>query len=564
MFIKELKIDSVEGNIRTIEFHMGLNLIVDKTSNLKQDTGNNVGKTTVLKLIDYCLGSTGDNIFPSNDGEENDRSKLETIIQNSQVVITLVLVDNLSNPSNTIELKRNFLKGEGQLFLLNNNQFPNIDKFKDALKKELLPDLTGSTNSFRELISHNIRYDDYRLKSTLRTLKSAPNDKLNELYMSLFGCDSVVAKEKQILRNRLKTEKALAKRLSEDVIKENVRQLLEDTQKRINSLELERQKIAASTDFNLIKSQKQKISESARILLSKINEVSMKIKFINDSFAEISDKKFDCDFQLIQSLYKQVKAYMPKIHKSFEELTAFHNSMIEQRRRFVADELGVYEKMRAEYKAHLDELTRKSRDLEASQNLQVMQNKISILTTEISELYRRRGTLEAKISESKKFDESAASLRNQLKNYATLQSMTNAVDKLKSEIQQFNKYFINLSREVYNELNELIIDDDKSFYLGFKTTSESAGKLQGEMFCFDLAYIMYADSKNMQCLHFLLNDKKELMHGNQLTAMSQIMDNANAQLIISILSDKLPEEVRNELPRYEVLSLSLHDKLFKV
>ena len=52
MFIKSLKIFCGNGSIiRDIEFHMGLNLIVDETPTITgKETGNNVGKTTVLKL----------------------------------------------------------------------------------------------------------------------------------------------------------------------------------------------------------------------------------------------------------------------------------------------------------------------------------------------------------------------------------------------------------------------------------------------------------------------------------------------------------------------------------
>ena len=59
MFLKSLAITSGDGKvIRDIKFHNGLNLIVDETPVVSgKETGNNVGKTTVLKLIDFCFGS---------------------------------------------------------------------------------------------------------------------------------------------------------------------------------------------------------------------------------------------------------------------------------------------------------------------------------------------------------------------------------------------------------------------------------------------------------------------------------------------------------------------------
>ena len=61
MFIKSLTITSGPKVIREIEFHKGLNLIIDESEN--QITGNSVGKTTVLKLIDFCLGADKKNIY---------------------------------------------------------------------------------------------------------------------------------------------------------------------------------------------------------------------------------------------------------------------------------------------------------------------------------------------------------------------------------------------------------------------------------------------------------------------------------------------------------------------
>ena len=54
MYIKRLKITNNDGLIRDIQFHNGLNLIVDDTpSDTHTDTGNSVGKTTEIRLVDF-------------------------------------------------------------------------------------------------------------------------------------------------------------------------------------------------------------------------------------------------------------------------------------------------------------------------------------------------------------------------------------------------------------------------------------------------------------------------------------------------------------------------------
>ena len=63
MFLKSLKIATPTEVIRELTFHKGLNLIVDNTPERETSTGNNVGKTTILKLVDYCLGQEGNVIY---------------------------------------------------------------------------------------------------------------------------------------------------------------------------------------------------------------------------------------------------------------------------------------------------------------------------------------------------------------------------------------------------------------------------------------------------------------------------------------------------------------------
>jgi hypothetical protein len=73
---------------------------------------------------------------------------------------------------------------------------------------------------------------------------------------------------------------------------------------------------------------------------------------------------------------------------------------------------------------------------------------------------------------------------------------------------------------------------------------------------------MFADEENIPCLHFLLNDKKELMHDNQLLKVANYVQDNNIQLVISILKDKLPEGLIDNAK--VVVELSQDSKLFKI
>ena len=68
MYLKQLLVIKNGVILRNINFHKGLNLIIDETKEEgSTTTGNNVGKTTVLKLIYFCFGGDPKEIYTSTE-----------------------------------------------------------------------------------------------------------------------------------------------------------------------------------------------------------------------------------------------------------------------------------------------------------------------------------------------------------------------------------------------------------------------------------------------------------------------------------------------------------------
>ncbi len=139
--------------------------------------------------------------------------------------------------------------------------------------------------------------------------------------------------------------------------------------------------------------------------------------------------------------------------------------------------------------------------------------------------------------------------------------------RIKKQVNKFNRHFSSVSNELYGEKYALKPDtktvkgrrlyEFTAFNLNF-----SSGKKQGEISCFDIAYTLFADEENIPCMHFLLNDKKELMHGNQLLKIANLVNVKGIQFVASILKDKLPVELNKD--EYVILKLSQDDKLFRI
>lgn len=177
MYLKRLTIESPDRLIRDLKFEAGLNLIIDDTKeNSAKATGNNVGKTTVLKLIDFRLGADPKIIYTDTESKKNTYDVVKEFLIEENVVITLTLTEDILNDnSKTIEIKRNFLSRKEAIRQINGKDILERD-FQNELERVLLPEVNVEKPSFRQIISHNIRYKDESINQTLKTLDKFASD----------------------------------------------------------------------------------------------------------------------------------------------------------------------------------------------------------------------------------------------------------------------------------------------------------------------------------------------------------------------------------------------------
>ncbi|KEZ17316.1 DUF2326 domain-containing protein [Mycoplasma capricolum] len=142
-------------------------------------------------------------------------------------------------------------------------------------------------------------------------------------------------------------------------------------------------------------------------------------------------------------------------------------------------------------------------------------------------------------------------------------------NQINNQIEQFNNIFYDITSNFYNDGFVLEFDKKKDkkqnidFYeFQMNQTSNSSGKKQGEIVCFNISYIIYADQKNIKCPRFLLTDKKELMNNNQLFKLPDLVNKNNIQLIVPILKDKILQKILDSANI--IIELSENDKLFRI
>ena len=572
MFIEKLKISTKDETIREMNFHKGMNLIIDNTpltADLKS-TGNNVGKTTVLKLIYFCLGGEGKDIYTDEENKNKVYEDVKNFLINQEVLVTLTLTNGLNiEDRNQLVIERNFLSGKNAIRKINGESILKKD-FENELLVKIFPEHKNEKPSFKQIISHNIRYKDNSINKTLKTLDSFTSDvEYETLYLYLLGCGFDSGAKKQVLTNKIKQENAYKERIEKKQKKNSYEVALAILEDEIAELKNKKSLLNINENFEEDLNKLNEIKYKINRLTSLITKLEIRRDMIIEAKNEMEKDVSSIDLDQLRLLYSESKEYIPNLNKTFEDLVAYHNKMIVEKISFITKELpSLIERIENE-KVTLKTLLSNEKELSLKISKSDSFNDLENIISEINEKYRLKGEYENTISQINEVDLVLEEIENELENIDQYLYSSTFQEKLKKQITKFNKYFSSVSYDLYGEKYALtydIINNKKTNKPVYKfstfNSNMSSGKKQGEILCFDLAYIMFADEEGISCLHFLLNDKKELKHDNQLSKVADFVMKKNIQLVISILKDKLPNYLLNKAN--VVIELSQEDKLFRI
>lgn len=567
MFLKTLTISSESKVIREIEFHSGLNLIVDESD--AQITGNSVGKTTVLKLIDFCLGANPKNIYIDPETKRQEYKLVKDFLINQKVLITLVLTQDLNNPkAEEIVIERNFLSQKSIIRKINGEPYTE-DEFEIQLGKLIFPNHLSEKPTFRQIISHNIRHKDQSINNTLKTLDGFTTDAEYEtIYLFLFGCDFTKGNSKQEILAKLKQEDTYKGRLEKNQTKTAYETTLalinndiEELNKMKSTFNLNENFEADLDKLNHLKYEINKVS-------SNIGRLNIRKNLIKETEQELNDSVSKIDIKQLELIYQQATSQITGIQKTFDDLVNYHNQMIVEKAKFITKELPSLENSIAEKNESLKKLLSEEKKLASVISKSESFEELELLIIEMNEKFRKKGEYENVIQQLEEVENNMKDYNKQLTEIDDELFSDDFEQVVKTQLNKFNKYFAAISNNLYGEQYALKYDivtnrkNQRLYKFNAFNTNLSSGKKQGEISCFDIAYTLFADEENIPCLHFLLNDKKELMHDNQLVKIADFVNKNNIQFVASILKDKLPEELNEE--KYFVVKLSQANKLFKI
>ncbi|MBZ5216669.1 DUF2326 domain-containing protein [Bacillus paralicheniformis] len=567
MYLKELKIESRDKVVREIQFHFGTNLIVDETKNESAiETGNNIGKTTVLALIDYCLGGSPEQIYKDPESNKIIDFVKDYLIDN-EILITLKLKrELLDEKSKEITIERNFLQRNKKIMRINGENLNGKD-FEEKLSALIIGERETNKPGIRHIFAHNIRYKDERINKTLKVLnRFTTNIEYETLYLYMFG---LPVSDRTSLMKKLKVEQKFKERIEKkqakpelklqiDIVKDNIKKL-EENKRNLNINE------KYEEDLQELNSAKYKISK----ISSRVSELSLRRELLKETEQELKQDISDIDLVGLRELYSVAKKSVNDIQKTYEQLIEYHNNMILEKIRYITQDLPDLESEIERHNQNLEKELANERYLTNKLSTSDTFSDLESIISDLTNNHRKLGELENSLAQIETSEENINKINEDIKLLDGNRFTEEFQDLLYEQLKVFNKHFKDVSKELYGEeygITFSVKEDPKTKkkYYNFEcfNLNISSGKKQGEILCFDIAYILFARSEDIPHLEFILNDKKELMHGNQLLKVNDFAWKNNIQLVFSILKDKIPEELNDD--KHIVLRLSEKDKLFRI
>lgn len=565
MFLKRLAISNNFSLVREINFHKGLNLIVDETITTdSKESGNNVGKTTILRLIDYCFGGDGKNIYSDPEFKEKANTHIEQFLTENNIIITMVLTDSMDSPhTREIVVRRNFLKRSEKLLEINGEQ-QTVRDFPRELKR-LIFDSTAKKPNLRQIISKNFRYEKNRLTNTVKVLSPYTRaEEYESLFLFWLGIDDDKNSRKQELLYKRRGEESLLTALRRETSLSQIEQSLIVLERTISELELRRDSFSVNVlyeeDLEHLNVTRCRISD----LSTKVGGLEMRRSLILESKRELENEANTVEAKRVRELYEEAKLLLPDLQKTFEDTLKFHNSMVQSRMDFITKELPALEDELVRTKTHLSEkLAIESRLVDKLRKSGVVEELQSTIS-DIKDASERKGALEEQRRLWTSATESIQIINDEL---STINRSLESKDELlQRRIAEFNKYFTNISSRLYGE--QFILSsawEDKGLALKISSIGGNlgTGKKRGQIAAFDLAYIQFADAEGIKCLHFVLQDQIENVHDNQISSiLTNVVSEVNCQYVLPVLRDKLPDDI--DVEAYAIVTLSQDDKLFRI
>lgn len=501
-----------QPSFRSVEFGPGLNIVLAEREegSSQKDTRNGVGKSTLIQIIDFCLGARATRgkglCIPELGGWE---FTIDTTIQGNRVRVT-----RSTDESNRIVIEGRtdgWIRQPG--FDVESQQHVlNLQDWRTVLGAALFglspADLQKYAPSYRSLVSYFVRRGADAYTDPFRHFRNQATWDIQVHCAFLLGLDWRHASKWQDLRDQEEAIKAVQKAIKSGAIEGAIGSLGE--------LEAERVRLEAAVDSEReslttfrVHPQYERLQEEADRLTQEIHELAnsnvsdrRKLRRYQES---ISEETPPADAHL-ETVYQEAGVlFANSVKHALGEAREFHHQLIENRRTFLESEMGRLERGIADREARMASLT-----LERSELLEVLQTHGAF--EEFSRLQERHVASREKLEQVRTRIQDVRSMSNKKRDLKIgKQQLAKTAETDYEErrelwtpaVQAFNEN----SQALYNSPGRLLIDiTDSGYRLDVvieRSDSEGIGRMK--MFCFDLMLTTLMRRRN-EGIDFLIHD----------------------------------------------------------
>lgn len=579
MYLKYLTIkDQDNAIIRHVDFKIGVNIIEGNTTteNAKSNT-NSIGKTTLLRSLDFCLAGKWESLVYDKELKNNRNNTVFDFFQKTSPNFELVLTKSLAkNITSQIKINRILTieygkKGEEKVTVKNfiNDNEVNDNDFKNQLLLYLFG-LKTSLPTFRQLIPKFIRASDYQVSNIVRYLHPTTSNAIYELlHLTLFGfIDMELVNKRIALENDLKQKTEQVKSLKSlvSIGTQEVNDLrlsqLEELQNKYDSYQISKEYERENDQLNLLK-------DSLEQLKIQINNAYTELEVWKNRLREITSEEQVINIEAVKYMYQEAELYNVNLQKKFEETIQFHQKMLQNEVVYINSAMEKVSK-----NIQILELTYSEEAEKYSGLLKKLGNSGSL--KEYTDLGNQINQLTKEISESEAIlNTYNSALEVQLKLRVEIEKLTEelneAIKEFRVKLKVFNEYFSAFSKMLNKDGYLLAVDEDKNHHFSLSPRPVDGdshvgdGHKQSVIIAFDLAYVAYANNPTINLMrpHFFTQDKVEIVDSNSLAKLSELAEKVECQFIFPIIKDKL-----DKLPDFNkeniILTLDENNKFFNI
>lgn len=538
--------------IRNVEFKLGLNIIVDDTTASDTGQGNNVGKTTFLKLIDICLGARDKKYIWTDNDTGSETTSLKNYINDKKVYAELEIVKGRTAYSLKVEL---FDRGRRYI----NNEPYSYDVYVEKLNEIIFNIQKPPT--FRQLIGKFIRIK--QKEDTFTFLKylhqNTTNAEYKNIYDFLFRLSSHENSERKL---KLYNEIEQINKDITQIIKLHKFSNIDDLRERIRIVQ------------NTVRALEQKVKamiyvEDYEQNLANITKIKNEINTINDSIESLlfkrtkietilskeEDKNDEFDESVLLEFYKDVERSLDYISKEFNELVEFNNSIRQNKINY--------------YRKRLDILNSDLKKMLSVRASIIRENKniISIIDEanfkEFENVHKELIEQSEQLGLLSKVQEIYNDLNDQLeekgKKYDEMNENSDSFDNL----SKFNEYLTNYSNEIFGQ--RLYLTRENTFPLKLSNVDEGLGTGYRKTITLllDIAYVSFLKELDLNYPKFFVHDVLETVDEHNLSKIVEFINENDSQFVFAMLNEKIKDYSFIDKDD-RVLRLSKDDKLFKI